>query len=95
MTNVENELNKKPALSLLSLHATDSSKLDMGEVQYRETVSGPTCVDLAVDTKEKEIENSESTNDIEEFDGGYGWLVVLGAFCVQVTSFGVVSTWGK
>jgi hypothetical protein len=28
-------------------------------------------------------------------DGGYGWLVVLGAFCVQVTSFGVVSSWGR
>ncbi|KAL7319907.1 hypothetical protein PS15m_002989 [Mucor circinelloides] len=28
-------------------------------------------------------------------DGGYGWLVVLGAFAVQITSFGVVSSWGK
>ncbi|KAL9548767.1 hypothetical protein PS6_006427 [Mucor atramentarius] len=26
-------------------------------------------------------------------DGGYGWLVVLGAFAVQITSFGVVSSW--
>ncbi|KAL7334180.1 hypothetical protein PS15p_202986 [Mucor circinelloides] len=26
-------------------------------------------------------------------DGGYGWLVVLGAFAVQITSFGVISSW--
>ncbi|KAI9345780.1 major facilitator superfamily domain-containing protein [Pilaira anomala] len=30
----------------------------------------------------------------DEHDGGYGWLVVLGAFMVQITSFGVISSWG-
>ncbi|KAL0088366.1 major facilitator superfamily domain-containing protein [Phycomyces blakesleeanus] len=27
-------------------------------------------------------------------DGGYGWLIVLGAFMVQITSFGVATSWG-
>ncbi|KAI7900956.1 major facilitator superfamily domain-containing protein [Cokeromyces recurvatus] len=36
------------------------------------------------------IEDNE--NDIS--DGGYGWLVILGSFMVQVTSFGVASCWG-
>lgn len=30
----------------------------------------------------------------DDHDGGYGWLVVLGAFMVQITSFGVISSWG-
>lgn len=31
----------------------------------------------------------------DNHDGGYGWLVVMGAFMVQITSFGMVSSWGK
>jgi hypothetical protein len=30
----------------------------------------------------------------EGCDGGYGWFVVLGSFMVQITSFGVISSWG-
>lgn len=29
----------------------------------------------------------------DEADGGYGWLVILGTFCIQVTAFGVASCW--
>ncbi|KAI8394331.1 uncharacterized protein BYT42DRAFT_40938 [Radiomyces spectabilis] len=28
-------------------------------------------------------------------DGGYGWFIILGAFMVQVTSFGTATSWGK
>ncbi|KAI8884103.1 MFS general substrate transporter [Backusella circina FSU 941] len=35
----------------------------------------------------------ESLPKVEK-DGGYGWLVVLGAFCVQVTTFGMCNSWG-
>jgi hypothetical protein len=43
-----------------------------------------------------DLESGElpSIKEDEGPDGGYGWLVVLGAFCVQVTSFDVVSSWG-
>ncbi|KAF1800813.1 major facilitator superfamily domain-containing protein [Mucor lusitanicus] len=33
-------------------------------------------------------------HDEEQPDGGYGWFVVLGAFLVQVTSFGTCTSWG-
>jgi hypothetical protein len=29
----------------------------------------------------------------EDFDGGYGWLVVLGGFLFQITSFGEAASW--
>lgn len=29
----------------------------------------------------------------DEHDGGYGWVVVFGAFMVQITTFGVISSW--
>ncbi|KAI8637727.1 major facilitator superfamily domain-containing protein [Parasitella parasitica] len=48
---------------------------------------------------EKDVEKASAQlssveEDEEGPDGGYGWLVVLGAFSVQITSFGVVSSWG-
>ncbi|OBZ82237.1 hypothetical protein A0J61_09713 [Choanephora cucurbitarum] len=48
--------------------------------------------------KEKhDIENHEQlelgVNEPDQQDGGYGWLVVLGTFMVQVTSFGTASCW--
>jgi hypothetical protein len=33
--------------------------------------------------------------DEDGCDGGYGWLVVLGAFFVQLTCFGIFTSWGK
>ncbi|KAK4516364.1 Aa_trans domain-containing protein [Mucor velutinosus] len=46
---------------------------------------------------EKDVEKGSAqlppVVDDEGPDGGYGWLVVLGAFAVQITSFGVVSSW--
>ncbi|KAI8885298.1 MFS general substrate transporter [Backusella circina FSU 941] len=32
--------------------------------------------------------------DKNQHDGGYGWFVVLGAFFVQMTCFGIATSWG-
>lgn len=42
---------------------------------------------------DKEIEGAVAHTSHDQEDGGYGWFVVLGAFMVQITSFGVVSSW--
>jgi hypothetical protein len=47
------------------------------------------------DMKIAQIESGALPKVEEEKDGGYGWLVVLGAFCVQVTTFGMCNSWGK
>jgi hypothetical protein len=44
--------------------------------------------------KISEIESDPQLPKVdEEYDGGYGWFVVLGAFCVQVTTFGMITSW--
>lgn len=64
-------------------------------------ISTNTSLLLAVDEK---IELSENENEVglppivskeqeEEKESSYGWLIVLGAFLVQVTSFGTCTSW--
>ncbi|KAI8333735.1 major facilitator superfamily domain-containing protein [Chlamydoabsidia padenii] len=45
------------------------------------------------DSGNQEKQQQQQSNDDFQ-DGGYGWLVVLGAFMVQVTSFGTATSWG-
>ncbi|KAG1121792.1 hypothetical protein G6F42_012086 [Rhizopus arrhizus] len=46
---------------------------------------------LQLDENEIELSSSASVvEEQEEHDGGYGWFVVVGAFLVQVTTFGVM-----
>jgi hypothetical protein len=40
-----------------------------------------------------EIELNKQDMFEDEPDGGYGWVVVFGTFCVQVTTFGLVASW--
>lgn len=40
------------------------------------------------DVEQQQLEQQET-----DMDGGYGWLVILGTFMVQVTSFGTASCW--
>ncbi|KAK4514060.1 uncharacterized protein ATC70_006068 [Mucor velutinosus] len=55
------------------------------------------------DDPENGVNKQTSMSDVEQqqqqqqqdtdMDGGYGWLVILGTFMVQVTSFGTASCW--
>jgi hypothetical protein len=48
------------------------------------------------DDPENGVNKQTFMPDIEQntdMDGGYGWLVILGTFMVQVTSFGTASCW--
>jgi hypothetical protein len=49
-----------------------------------------------VDEKVKDQNEDPLPSIIDEddpTDGGYGWFVVLGAFLVQVTTFGTCTSW--
>lgn len=49
---------------------------------------------LQLDENEIELSSSASVvEEQEEHDGGYGWFVVVGAFLVQVTTFGTNTSW--
>ncbi|KAG0734709.1 hypothetical protein G6F29_012960 [Rhizopus arrhizus] len=54
--------------------------------------------EIEVDEKVKDQNEGSLPSIIDEddqTDGGYGWFVVLGAFLVQVTTFGTCTSWGK
>ncbi|RCH88532.1 hypothetical protein CU097_005782 [Rhizopus azygosporus] len=69
--------SNQEALSYVSDHSRQNS--DATEVEVDEK---------AVATNEDPI--PQIIDEEDQHDGGYGWFVVLGAFFVQVTSFGVM-----
>lgn len=50
-------------------------------------------LDLKGDDPEFGVDKPTVDLHDDEADGGYGWLVILGTFCIQVTAFGVASCW--
>jgi hypothetical protein len=50
-------------------------------------------LDLKCGDPEFGVNEPAITTENEETDGGYGWLVILGTFMVQITSFGPAACW--
>ncbi|KAI8890521.1 MFS general substrate transporter [Backusella circina FSU 941] len=73
---------------------TPSNSLKEGAVEKEEVLTAYSDPSIGGDV-EKELSNQESlVPPTEEHDGGYGWLVVFGAFFVQITGFGTITSWG-
>ncbi|KAL1926319.1 hypothetical protein VTP01DRAFT_5840 [Rhizomucor pusillus] len=53
-----------------------------------------TKYDLANCESKKTMPTDEKRVD-DDFDGGYGWFVVIGAFMVQFTAFSTASCWAR
>ncbi|ORZ24050.1 hypothetical protein BCR42DRAFT_84470 [Absidia repens] len=71
----------------------------------RTATSYPVEHDAEANQKEKEGQSHQDPSDIENndassvslppLDGARGWLVILGAFFIQVLCFGTASSWGE
>ncbi|KAI7904339.1 major facilitator superfamily domain-containing protein [Cokeromyces recurvatus] len=99
MMNVQKSAkNKENKPSIIKTNNKNQVNSKIQQNQMIETQSNHSHASSAdITITEGDIERDLSLNNEdneEEFDGGYGWLVVLGAFCVQVTSFGIVTSWG-
>ncbi|KAI8369713.1 major facilitator superfamily domain-containing protein [Blakeslea trispora] len=93
----QNLATELPVLSSSDLQA--SNEIERANDAVKEEASYTSSEETAKTTfdNEKDKENNLiglPVAEDTEFDGGYGWFVVLGAFCVQIASFGIVSSWG-
>lgn len=103
MAYVEEKLDARD-ISSTTLDKEAEEKLSY--IQQNETVQSANVSCTSSETTaqresnpEKDLENGDAPQlppikHEEGPDGGYGWIVVMGAFCVQITSFGIVSSWG-
>ncbi|KAG2195169.1 hypothetical protein INT47_006451 [Mucor saturninus] len=87
MAYVEEKLTKE-----VSLHPSFKEDGVINQQDSRSSSEETTNDEIVVGKESEEIVKVPAVDD--DHDGGYGWLVVLGAFMVQITSFGVVSSWG-
>ncbi|EPB89705.1 hypothetical protein HMPREF1544_03505 [Mucor circinelloides 1006PhL] len=107
MAYVEENLVKNQTTSFAAKEdlSYDNNKLESNVIEaesindVQDAGSSTTSSDSTAGTDtltEKDVEKGSAqlppVVEEEGPDGGYGWLVVLGAFAVQITSFGVVSS---
>ncbi|KAL9552549.1 hypothetical protein MBANPS3_003712 [Mucor bainieri] len=105
MAYVEENLIKNQATSFndkegLSFdNKLESNAIEVESIHDVQEAGSSASSDLTARTDtvaEKDVEKGSAqlppVVEEEGPDGGYGWLVVLGAFAVQITSFGVVSS---
>ena len=65
----------------------DSSKLS--EKEHHSSATQEDCESV----RSKTLDGTEEHEKQSNIDGGYGWLIVIGAFLVQITSYGVTTAW--
>ncbi|KAI8638407.1 hypothetical protein BD408DRAFT_436117 [Parasitella parasitica] len=98
----------KPAISLDEMqdeHATIFSSVNEkqnssvptilpDEVVYASNEDAKTDHEYQLKCNDPENGVNKQTSTVDsDLDGGYGWLVIIGTFMVQVTSFGTASCW--
>lgn len=81
------------------VHEDDRSKLQAASSSTSEGINNyelqfiPISANILTVNAEKDVEVAQDEKPNAGPDGGYGWLVVVGGFLVQVTTFGVISSW--
>ncbi|KAG2212863.1 hypothetical protein INT46_009655 [Mucor plumbeus] len=89
----EDQLNEKKLESCSIIEAEEINDVEEVSISASSELTAKTDT---LNPSEKDVEKASAhlppVTDEEGPDGGYGWLVVLGAFSVQITSFGVVSS---
>ncbi|KAI9244175.1 major facilitator superfamily domain-containing protein [Sporodiniella umbellata] len=71
-----------------------SAVYDSTETKSNHNRSSSDATEVVMDDKVNN-EPPTVTDEEDHQDGGYGWFVVLGAFLVQVTTFGTITSWGN
>ena len=67
-------------------------KVDSPKLSEKDHHSSATHEDCE-SVRSKTIHGTEEDEKQPNVDGGYGWLIVIGAFLVQITSYGVTTAW--
>ncbi|KAG1547412.1 hypothetical protein G6F49_010206 [Rhizopus delemar] len=76
-------------------HPIESSLSNTAAQTKNDNRSNSDITEVEVDEKANDSISPPIIDEEDVHDGGYGWFVVLGAFLVQVTSFGTCTSWGK
>lgn len=78
-------------------HEGQITKYDLanckGHCHESKRIANTFCLFAAMTGESKKTMPTDEKRVVDDFDGGYGWFVVIGAFMVQFTAFSTASCW--